>query len=177
MSTGPISELIVPYDPGPLTEKVARRRRLLRSRLLSLGITVAVLLLIYVWRREDLQGAGFIIIFAVVLGASLVWLGVSVLLYFLAKRETQTIGSGIAVRIGPPGIQVAGLAASWPQVAAIGTTKGGLHRGPRLRLALTDGRRADVPLDQIDIFPATLDSTVRAFSAGRHGVDLSALET
>jgi hypothetical protein len=177
MSTGPISELIVPYDPGPLTEKVARRRRLLRSRLLSLGITVAVLLLIYVWRREDLQGAGFIIIFAVVLGASLVWLGVSVLLYFLAKRETQTIGSGIAVRIGPPGIQVAGLAASWPQVAAIGITKGGLHRGPRLRLALTDGRRADVPLDQIDIFPATLDSTVRAFSAGRHGVDLSALET
>jgi hypothetical protein len=177
MSTGPISELIVPYDPGPLAEKVARRRRLLRSRLLSLGITMAVLLLIYVWRREDLQGAGFIIIFALVLGASLVWLGVSVLLYFLAKRETQTIGSGIAVRIGPPGIQIAGLAASWSQVAAIGTIKGGLDRGPRLRLALTDGRQADVPLDQIDVFPATLDSTVRAFSAGRHGVDLSALET
>jgi hypothetical protein len=27
------------------------------------------------------------------------------------------------------------------------------------------------------VFPATLDSTVRAFSAGRQGVDLSALES
>jgi hypothetical protein len=34
-----------------------------------------------------------------------------------------------------------------------------------------------VPLDQITVFPATLDSTVRAFSAGRHGVDLSAIES
>jgi hypothetical protein len=177
MSTGPISELIIPYDPGPLAEKVARRRRLLRSRLLSLGITIAILLLIYLWRRDVLGGAGFIIICAIVLGASLAWLGVSIVLYFLARQELGNIGSGIAVRIGPPGIQVAGLAASWPQVAKIGTIKGGLDRGPRLRLALADGRQADLPLDQIDVFPATLDSTVRAFSAGRHGVDLSALET
>ena len=59
MSTGPISELVVPYDPGPLTEKVVRRRRLVRTRLVSLGITVAVLLLIYLWRRDDMQDAVF----------------------------------------------------------------------------------------------------------------------
>jgi hypothetical protein len=98
-------------------------------------------------------------------------------LHFLAEREMNTIGSGIAIRIGPPGIQVADLAASWPQVAAVDTIKGGLARGPRLRLTLTDGRQAVVPLDQVNVFPATLDSTVRAFSAGRHGVDLSALES
>ena len=177
MSTSPISELVVPYDPGPLSDKVGRRRRLIRSRLLSLGITIALLLLIYFWQGEALLSGGFIIIVAIVLGASLAWLAASVISYFLAKREMRTVGSGIAIRIGPPGIQVAALAAFWPQVAAIDTIKGGLDRGPRLRLTLTDGRQAGVPLDQVSVFPATLDSTVRAFSAGRHGVDLSALDS
>jgi hypothetical protein len=177
MSTGPISELVVPYDPGPLAEKVARRRRLVRSRLFSLGITVALLLLIYLWQREDLQGAVFVVLYALILGISLALLGASVALYVLAKREFAALGSGIAIRIGPPGIQVAGLSASWPEVAAIDTVKGGLGRNPQLRLTTTDGRRANVPLDQVTVFPATLDSTVRAFSAGRHGVDLSALES
>ena len=177
MSTSPISELVILYDPGPLAGKVARRRRLMRSRLLSLGITVAVLLLIYLWRREDLQGAFFVVLYALILGVSLAWLGASAALYVLAKREFATLGSGIAIRIGPPGIQVAGLGASWPEVAAIDTIKGGLGRDPRLRLTTTDGRHADVPLDQVSVFPATLDSTVRAFSAGHHGVDLSALES
>jgi hypothetical protein len=112
-----------------------------------------------------------------VLGISLTLLGVSVALYLMAKREIGSVGSGTAIRIGPPGIQVAGLSASWPEVAVIDTIKGGVGRKPRLRLTTADGRRADVPLDQVTVFPATLDSTVRAFSAGRHGVDLSALES
>jgi hypothetical protein len=177
MSTGPISELVVPYDSAPLTEKVERRRRLIRSRLLSLGITIALLVLIYLWRGKDLGSAGLIIIFGIIAGASLAWLAVSVVLYFLAKREMKSVGHGVAIQIGRPGIRVAGLNAYWSQVAKIDTTKGGFDRGPRLRLTLTDGRQASVPLDQITVFPATLDSTVRAFSAGRHGVDLSALES
>jgi hypothetical protein len=177
MSTSPIAELIVPYDPGQLTNKVARRRRLVRSRLVSLVITVVVLLLIYLWRRNDLQGAIFVILFALVLGVSLAWLGASVALYLRAKRELATLGSGVAIRIAPPGIQVADLRVSWPEVAAIETIKGGLGQGPRLRLTAAGGRRAEVPLDQVTVFPATLDSTVRAFSAGRYGVDLSAMES
>ena len=63
MSTSPISELIIPYDPEPLAEKVGRRRRLVRSRVISLVITIALLLLIYLWRREDMQGAVFVVIY------------------------------------------------------------------------------------------------------------------
>ncbi len=177
MSTSPISQLIVPYDPEPLAEKVARRRRLVRSRVISLVITIALLALIYFWRREDMHGTVFVVIYVLVFATSLAWLGASVGLYFAVRRELRTLGSGIAIRVGPPGIQVAELAASWPDVAAIDTIKGGLARGPRLRLTLTDGRQASVPLDQVNVFPATLDSTVRAFSAGRRGVDLSALES
>jgi hypothetical protein len=177
MSTSPISELVVPYDPAPLADKVARRRRLLRSRLVSLGITIAILLLIYLWQRENLDGAFFVVLCAIVLGISLVFIGISAVLLIMAKREFAGLGRGTAIWIGPPGIQVAGLSASWPEVAAIGTIKGGLGRDPRLRLTTVDGRQAGVPLDQVTVFPATLDSTVRAFSAGRHGVDLSALES
>ena len=163
----------MPYDPGPLADKVARRRRRLRSRLISLGITIAVLLLIYLWQRDALTGA----FCAIVLGISLVLIGISAALLVMAKREFASLGSGAAIWIGPPGIQVAGLNASWPEVVAIGTIKGGVGRDPRLRLTTVDGRHAEVPLDQVTVFPATLDSTVRAFSAGRHGVDLSALES
>ena len=177
MSTGPISELVIPYDPGPLAGKMARRRRLVRSRLVSLGITIAILLLVYLWQRENLDGAFFVVLCAVVLGVSLVFIGISAVLLVTAKRELAGLGSGTAVWIGPPGIQVAGLNASWPEVVAIRTIKGGIGRDPRLRLTTVDGRQADVPLDQISVFPATLDSTVRAFSAGRHGVDLSALDS
>jgi hypothetical protein len=168
--------LIIPYDPGPLGEKVAGRRRLVRSRVISLGITTAVLVLIYLWQGEEL-GAFFFVLCAIVLGISLAVLGVTLVLLVMAKREFRTLRSGTAIRIGPPGIQVDGLGISWPEVAAVDTTKGGLGRGPRLRLTTTDGRRAEVSLDQVTVFPATLDSTVRAFSAGRHGVDLSAIES
>ena len=177
MSTSPISELVVPYDPGPLADKVGRRRRLLRSRLVSLGITIAILLLIYLWQRENLDGAFFVVLCAVVLAVSLVLIGISAVLLVAAKREFGGLGRGTAVWIGPAGIQVAGLSAAWPEVVSIRTVKGGIGRDPRLRLTTTGGRQADVPLDQISVFPATLDSTVRAFSAGRHGVDLSALES
>ena len=158
-------------------DRTSRRRRLVRSRLVSLVITIAILLLIYLWQRENLDGAFFVVLCAIVLGVSLVFIGIGAVLLVTAKREFAGLGSGIAVWIGPPGIQVAGLNASWPEVVGIATIKGGIGRDPRLRLTTVDGRRADVPLDQITVFPATLDSTVRAFSAGRHGVDLSALES
>ena len=177
MSMGPISELVVPYDPAPLTGRVERRRRLLRSRLISLVITIAVLLLIYLWQRENLDGAFFVVLCAIVLAVSLVSIGITAALLIMAKGELRGMGSGTAIRIGPAGIQVAGLSASWPEVVVVNTVKGGMGKDPRLRLTTTDGRRADVPLDQITVFPATLDSTVRAFSAGRHGVDLSAIES
>ncbi len=128
MSTGPIGELVVPYDPGPLAEKVQRRRRLMRSRLMSLGITIVIMVIIYVWQREQLQGAGF--------SWSTPWCSASrsasclftLVGYLQARRELGTIGNGAAIRIGAPGIQVANLAAPWAQVASLSTVKGGLGR-------------------------------------------------
>ena len=71
---------------------------------------------------------------------------------------------------------VGGLGASWPEVAARRGRQAGRRQGPGAAAAADDGRQAAVPFEQITVFPATLDGTVRAFSAGRHGVDLSALD-
>ena len=176
MTAQPYDELNVAYDPGQIAEKVSRRRRQVRSRVISLIITVVVLVAIYLWRRDELQGAGFFTVYGVILGLSLVWLGVVVFLFVRARQELASIGEGTAVRIGRAGIQVAGLGAGWPEVVSITVAKAGIGRGPLLRLDLSDGRQAGVPLDQITSYPATLDSTARAFSAGRHGVDLTALD-
>ena len=176
MSLSPITELLVPYDPGPLTEKVARRKALVRSRIISLVITVAVLGVIYLWQRDQLQGTGFLVVYAVVLGIPVIWLVVVLIMYARARAALRTLASGIAVRVGPPGIEVAGLGAYWPQVASVAAVKPGPGKGPVLRLRLVDGRQASVPFEQITVFPASVDSAVRAFSASRHGVDLSALD-
>ena len=75
-----------------------------------------------------------------------------------------------------PACWSADLAVVWSYVSSLDTVRGGPGRSPRLRLRTTDGRTSQVPLDQVQAFPATLDSSARAFSAGRHGVDLSALD-
>ncbi|MCW2810642.1 MAG: hypothetical protein JWP61_1100, partial [Friedmanniella sp.] len=84
---------------------------------------------------------------------------------------------GTAVRLGPPGVQVGARAARWSDVASLAAVRGRLGRSPRLRLTRTDGGVSEVPFDEIAVFPATLDSTVRAYSGGRCGVDLEQLDS
>jgi len=176
VSLTPVTELIVPYDAGPLTQKVARRRARVRSRIVSLVITVVVLIAIYLWQRGQMQGSGYLVVYGVVLGIPVIWLVVVLIMYLRARRALQGLAPGIAIRVGPPGIEVAGLGAPWPQVASVAAVKPGLGKGPVLRLTLLDGRQAAVPLEHVTVFPATLDGAVRAFSASRYGVDLSALD-
>lgn len=83
---------------------------------------------------------------------------------------------GTAIRVDRGGIEIAGLRAGWADVRSVATTKAGIGRSPRLQLTLLDGRTASLALDQVTVLPATLDSTVRAYSGGRQGVDLTALE-
>ena len=175
-SPAPIEELAVPWDAVRIQDKVARRRRLVRSRLISLAISVVIMVVIYLWQREQLTGPGIWVIFGTVLGISLVVLAVAVLAYRFARAELAEAGPGYAVRIGRRGVQVADLAAPWSEVASLAAVAGRVLRGPRLRLTLTDGRSASVPFDQIDVWPATLDTTARAYSAGRFGVDLTGLD-
>jgi hypothetical protein len=177
MSSGPIEELTVPFDATIARERVARRRRLVRSRIFSLLITVAILVAIYLWRGDQLSGATFFTLYAVVLAVSVGWFLVYLVGYLQAKRVLAGVGSGIAVRIGRAGVELDGTFVPWPEVVSLVAVKGGLGRGPLLRLSRTSGEPLSVSFEQIDVRPATLDMTARAYSAGRHGVDLEALDS
>ncbi len=177
MSSGPIEELAVPYDPTELEALVLRRRAQVRSRIISLGFTVVILTVIYFWQAEQLRGvAAIAVAYSFAIALSLGWLAVVVIRYRLARADLTEMGEGTALRIERSGVQVADLYAGWSEVASLAMAKGGLGRGMRLQLSLADGRQASVRLNQISVFPATLDSTTRAYSGGRHGVDLTALE-
>ena len=175
MTGGPIEELVVPYDLQRVAERAERRRVQFRSRLIGLGVTVLVVVGFGIWFSTRGQSAGIgVSILVVLIGVG--WAVVSYLLYRRARGELTGLRPGTAIRIDRSGVELAGLSADWPSVAELTTAKGGLGRSDRLVLRLTDGRTSSLALDQVTVPPATLDSTARAYSAGRHGVDLRALD-
>ena len=176
MTTHRIDELIVPFDPAQLQQRAARRRRGMWSRLVSLGITVVILVLFYVLGGDQTRGASSLWLYAVVVGISVAWFVGYLVAWLRARRAVQTVSTGTAIRIGRPGIQVARVFTPWSEVEALTTTPGRFGRSPRFELRRTSGPAVSVPFDQLEVHPATLDSTARAYSGGRHGVDLSALD-
>lgn len=172
-----IEELTVAFDPSELEEKTRRWRRRMRSRLASLVITVVLLAVLYLWKRDQFAGGGVIVLYAVLLTVSVGWFVGYLVVYLRAKRELARAGQGIAVRIGRPGVEVSGTFVPWSEVTSLRAVTERWGRRPRLQLSRTGGQPLSVPLNQLNIRPATLDLTARAYSAGRHGVDLSALDS
>jgi hypothetical protein len=172
-----IEELVLPFDESQVLEKVLRRRRRVRSQVVSLVITVIVLVAIYLWQRDQTAGQGFSAIYGVVLGISLAWFLVYLVVYLRAKRELARVGTGIALRIDRYGVEVSGTFVPWAEVRSLAAASPGLGRPAVLRLERVTGEPLSVPLNQIQVRPATLDLTARAYSAGRHGVDLQALDS
>lgn len=175
---GPIAELLLPYDPTTLAATVRRRRRGMVVRLVSLGISLAVLGGIYAWQHRAIaaQGGAYWIVTGVVFVLSSIPLLVVLLGFLRARKELRLVPAGVAVRMGRPGVVVGTAFARWPDVAALEVVPGGLGRADRLRLRTQSGAVGLVPLDQVVVHPATLDGTARAYSAGRQGVDLSRLD-
>jgi len=172
----PYEELALVYDPsGPLL-RVARRKRKFVSRVISLGITLAIMVGIYLWQRDQFSYSAPWVIYGIVLGISAAFGVFSFLAWRQAKKILTAMGQGIALRLGRPGVEIAGGYVPWSDLGSLAVTKGKLGHGPQFTVTRTDGHSLSVPLDQLEVYPATLDSTARAYSGGRFGVDLAALE-
>jgi hypothetical protein len=172
----PYEELALVHDPtGPL-QRVARRKRKLVSRVISLGITLAIMIALYFWQRDQFSNSATWVIYGIVLAVSVGFGVFSFLAWRQAKRIVATMGEGMALRLGRGGVEISGGYVSWSDLGSLAVTKGKLGHGPQLTVTRTDGHSLSVPLDQLDVYPATLDSTARAYSGGRFGVDLAALE-
>lgn len=172
----PYEELALPYDPSAAETRVKRRRRRFVSRVISLVITLAIMTAIYLWQREQFASAALWVVYGIALAISLGFAVFALIAWRQAVRILAGLGQGLALRIGRPGVEIAGGFVPWSELGSLAVAKGRLGHGPQLKVTRADGHSLSVPLDQLDVFPATLDSTARAYSGGRFGVDLSALE-
>ncbi|HEY5980377.1 MAG TPA: hypothetical protein VIT41_12155 [Microlunatus sp.] len=172
----PYEELALPFDPSAPLQRVARRKRRFVSRVISLVITLAIMIGIYVWQREQFAYSAPWVIYGIVLAISVAFGVFSFLAWRQARKILAAMGQGIALRLGRPGVEIAGGYVSWDDLGALAVTRGRVGHGPQLTVRRIDGYSLSVPLDQLDVYPATLDSTARAYSGGRFGVDLAALE-
>lgn len=175
-NSAPISELAAPYDPGPTRQRIARLKGLVRSRLISLGIAVVLLVVVGVWQHRNFGNPLIVIAYAAAIGLSVAAVVVTYLLYRRSRRPLSTLGQGVALRISRGGVELAGQGASWGEVAELAVRRAGWGFSPDLELTRRSGPAVRLPLDQIGSLPATMDSVARAYSGGRHGVDLSALD-
>ena len=76
----PIGELVLPYDPTTLAETVRRRRRRFVVRVISLGISLAILGGILAWQWDAIKAQGgaywvFLGIVTMLVGGLIAWLG------------------------------------------------------------------------------------------------------
>lgn len=172
----PYEELALPFDPTAAQVRVRRRRKRFVSRVISLVITLAIMIGIYVWQRDQFSYAALWIIYGIALAISLGFLTYSLIAWLQAKRILASVGQGLALRIGRPGVEIVGGYVPWAELGSLAVTRGKLGHGPQFTVTRSDGHSLSVPLDQLDVYPATLDSTARAYSGGRFGVDLTALE-
>lgn len=172
----PYEELALPYDPAAPDRRVIRRRKRFGSRVLSLGITVVIMIVLLLWQRDQFGYAALWVIYGIVLAISVAFAVVALVGWRQAKKIRGAMGDGLALRLGRPGVEIRGAYVPWTELGSLAVTKGRLGHGPQLTVTRSDGYSLSVPLDQLDIFPATLDSTARAYSGGRFGVDLTALD-
>lgn len=177
MSLGPIEELTVAYDPGPTADRIQHYKRMFRSRLVSFGISCLILIAVFIWQSDRFVGSVSVyVVYGLILLSSIAWVVVTYALYRNAQTAAATLGEGIAVRIDRAGVELAGTRVGWPEVTGIAAVKGKLATGPVLQVTRSSGAPLTVPLSQLSTVPATLDTAARAFSGGRHGVDLSQLD-
>lgn len=172
----PYEELALPYDAKGPRQRVAHRKRRFVSRVISLVITIAIMVGIYLWQRNQFAYSAPWVIYGIVLGISVGFGAFAFLAWRQAKKILAAMGQGLALRLGRPGVEIAGAYVPWAELGSLAVTTGKLGHGPQLTVTRTDGYALSVPMDQLDVYPATLDSTARAYSGGRFGVDLAALQ-
>lgn len=177
-----MQELPIEFDPHVFRERVAQQRSRVIRGFISTGFTIAVLagLAIYVFGVRDGERSEVIGMLLWVLSFSA---GVGILLqigYLLWLRRLRAalrdVGEGLAMVLSSRGIEYAGGVWAWDAVARLAAAKGRAGHGYRLRVDSTDGAHIEFPLEGLSLLPGSLDSATRAYSSGRHGVDLTVVD-
>ncbi|MDO5500265.1 MAG: hypothetical protein Q4F67_11380 [Propionibacteriaceae bacterium] len=175
-------ELPVDYDAAIPASRAADQRRRIVGGSISTGISVigVVAVLLFVWLRRDWQFsevttmltwvfASSAVIGSVILIARAIWLS-------RLRQGVRAVGDGLAMVLSRDGIETEDGLMPWDRIARIAAAKGKPGHGYRLLVECVDGATTEFPLEGLGILPGTLDSAARAYSAGRHGIDLSIVD-
>ncbi|PFG68772.1 hypothetical protein B0O41_3619 [Propionibacteriaceae bacterium ES.041] len=177
-----MQQLPIFYDPLRAEQRIGAQRRRVIWGLVSTGISVAGLaaLFLYGWLvtksqpGETGQLLRWVLAFSSITGlisllANLLWLRA-------LRNARREVGDGLALTLSHRGIETAEGPLGWEQVARVRAANGRPGHGYRLDIIGTDNQVRAFPLDGLALLPGSLDSATRAYSSGRHGVDLTVVD-
>lgn len=165
--------------PLPTAARVAQKRSALRWRIISTVISLAILAVIILTLGRDWPRDWTIAMVAIWVGSSAFWIAVSVFGLQRAKRDLGRIQDGVAFFLDPDGVEFVTPPAPpvpWDRVTALKLAGGLSGAGPSVVLEADGVAVAKVPASFVDASPAVIDSAARAYSLGRVGLDVSALD-
>ena len=170
-----LTELLIGYTPARAAQRVAAARRMIRQRIIWLGIAVVMCVVIVAWQWTVMSTGQKVTVFVAGIGYSLIWLAIAFVGWAKARTVLDGIGQGVAVSIGQRGIFIVGTPVEWADVAKVAAGRPGRFRAEALSVTTATGGTLSVPLESLDTMPGTIDSAVRAFSGGVHSLDLGSL--
>lgn len=192
--------LEVAFNPVPAAGRVARHQATRLRLALEALVVVVVGAVIWAVSRKSFNIGTLLGMLVAWLVLFLILFVIQSLRLRSARKALLTIDEGTALRIDPTGVamrrslrDVRGSRTSFTdvvadpgesdldlvawnrvgQLAVLGTSMGA---GPVLRVEDDAGHRWEVALSWLDALPGTIDSAARAWSGGREGLDVSALD-
>lgn len=171
--------MLVSYSPVAMAQRAARFRGLLLRQ--WLGVAISALISVawwYLFRPEPYSLLFWLLI------ASVAWSLARVISTIVklrrARRTTSQVPLGPAFQIDNHGVVLStvpeGDRIGWPDVRLVKGRNKLFNPGPRLEFAWQPDRSWSVPIIVLDSPPSVIDSALRAFSLGRFGLDLSAVD-
>ncbi|MDR1711555.1 MAG: hypothetical protein LBR58_06870 [Propionibacteriaceae bacterium] len=169
-----INELGIYYLPDVAAARVRSwKRRLITNAAFFVGIAVLDVALALGLMGEANVSVIFI---AIALLGLLLPVAIAFFSWRRAEADADNCGQGLALGINREGILFRERWLTWAEVGELVVEPSRWSGAQRLTVTARDNSQAWLPLSYTDTMPASLDTAVRALSAGQASVDLSRLD-
>lgn len=178
-----MKQLPILFDARAADARIAGQRRKLIWQLVSVTLTTIGLLIclgasIFApqWVEEHVWVQAMQWVLGITAVTGLLTLLANLLWMRQLRAGRREIGQGLAMVLSHDGIETEKGAWRWEDMQAVQALPGKVGHGYRLAIIPSQGPGVQLPLEALTLMPGSLDSAARAYSAGRHGVDLRALD-
>lgn len=173
------SRFVAGLTPLPTAARVTRQRSLIRSRIITSLVSLALFGVMFVVFRAT-WGTGWIIaVLTLWLVSTAVGFSISAVGLRNAKRDLATIHEGDAFYLDPHGIEFvypSVTSVAWADVTSFSLKGHKFGAGPALVVEAGGTEVASIPVSFLDATPAVIDSATQAYSLGRVRLDTEALD-